>query len=133
MSRSTSMYLSRAQWFHAMKRLRQLIVKGRPLTGFDDTTIGCKDTQCHWGMCGRTKEVWEDDCRMWPDRPVEHAVKYSPPGALCPLDRRESGGPQGCFFSCRYFSPKKGDEKLTKEFVIKLFDSRLGSYAYGPD
>lgn len=44
-------------------------------------------------------------------------------GQPCPLDKRESNGPSGCFWTCMFF---QGDSsKLTQEKVVQLYDKRL--------
>lgn len=102
----------------ALERLKN-IVSTTELSGFDDTTPGCKDTQCSWGMCQRNKELWPDaQDQIWP-HDSDRVAPLS--GAPCPLDREQSGE-DGCFYRCKFFK-RKG--RITREGVLQTIDNLI--------
>lgn len=132
MSRDTTM--PQARYIAALYRFRDAILRGRKKKGFDDDTTGCKDTQFSWGLCDGTKEMWpEPKDHLWPDQFLKSgrvAPLYLRVNQQCPLDRRtpDNVDSNGCFYTCRFFSPNKGDEPLTTQFVVKLYDQRIAEH-----
>lgn len=120
------------QWLAALKRLRALIADGLPLVADDSNDIGNKYTECSWGMCGARQDVFTDPAtHIWPIqflRQSRVAPIGRPKGCLCPIDRRntiEDDRYQGCFYSCRIFSPKKGEKRPGRELVLSWFDKAI--------
>lgn len=101
------------QYIYALTKLRQ-IVAHVPLRAYDDTTIGDKSTECNWGLCNDSKEVWPIG------RP--HRQKHQP----CPLDR-ERREHIGCFYRCHIF--QRGWRN--REGVLYLYDFLLGKIMKG--
>ena len=116
--------LPKARQKAALRRLRA-IVEAEPLDGYDDTTIGCKNTECTWGLCQQNKKLWPDpQDYKWPhdeDRvaPISRVV-------ACPLDTDpDTGmGNNGCFYRCGFFNSRKFG-KPTREEVLKRIDELL--------
>jgi hypothetical protein len=120
------------QYIQALKRFKEAIEHGRMFDAFDCTEIGYKDTQCSWGLCDRSEEMWPPETRF--DRyaePVNGFVnhKYLGRGQHCPIDKDQSLNTlsMGCFYRCRVFQSK--EKKISREEAIKLYEislNRLG-------
>lgn len=129
-----SIYLPQERYVAALERQRSRIEAGLELAGDDDTTPGCKSTECTWGLCSDEIEAWPDaKDHLWPDDFIKYsrvAPLYREKNQLCPLDRRPAGNTDmnGCFYTCMFFKPKKG-ESLAKEHVLKLYDKRIAEAA----
>ena len=126
--RNPDLYLSDERWLEALQRMRMRVDQGVPLEGYDDTTIGAKNTQMSLGMCYQGPEFWPREDRLWPERePIEGTVspKYSGRGQLCPLDRRTEETAQGCFWSCRFFQRKPDEPRLTGKRVLQMYDEKI--------
>lgn len=126
-----SIYLPQERYVEALMRQRLRILHGLvELAGEDDETPGCKSTSCTWGLCSDETAAWPDaQDHLWPDQFEKHgrvAPLYREHNQLCPLDRRPAGhtDPNGCFYTCMFFKPRKG-ESLARGEVVKLYDKRL--------
>lgn len=123
----------------ALARFRAFVANGRPLALDDSDDIGNKHTHCSWGLCEDGPvygaESWPDpQDHLWPDRfqmDGRLAPKYRQNEQWCPFDRRlrvstvqpkdyYELGTFGCFFHCRFFSPK--GPKPTREEALNLYD-----------
>lgn len=128
----SDLYLTDAQYLATLERLREAIVKGMKLKFFDDDTIGNKDTQCTWGLCGRSKVIWTDlETHLWPNDPRDlgkpdiYGIKYIENEQKCPMDTRiELNNSMGCYYTCRVFQAKRRNLP-TKEETIKLYDLEI--------
>jgi hypothetical protein len=131
-------HLSLPRWKAFLLRMKERINSEGKATGYDDNTIGNKNTECRWGACDQAEDMWPDaEDHIWPHKfkTLKRIAPLDVPNALsqwCPLDRRagqtydESNIDhlQGCFYSCRFFQPEKGDE-LPKERVLGLYDKAI--------
>jgi hypothetical protein len=120
------------RWVAALKRLRERIAGGAKLVYFDDTTIGCKETQCTWGLCCNSKEQWPDpEDHLWPDQFEKNgrvAPKYRKAHHRCPFDMREKDEKWGCFYHCVFF--QKG-ENPSRDEALKAIDALLKEVSCG--
>ena len=125
-------WLSNERYLVALKRIRQLIVDGEVLAGYDCTDVGCKNNECSWGFCCETLEHWPDkEDQIWPELfPNRIAPKSRDNGQWCPLDSGMHGkfrdkyntdSKYGCFYRCLFFQRKKP----TKEQVLALYDEAI--------
>ena len=120
--------LTQERYIEALQRQRRRILNNEvSLSGHDETAPGCKSTECSWGLCSKDKAAWPDaQDHLWPDQFEQSgrvAPLYRKRDQPCPLDKRESNGPSGCFWTCMFF---QGDSsKLTQEKVIQLYDRRI--------
>lgn len=135
---STNIDMPQDRYVAALVRQRKRIVGGLKLQGEDSTTPGDKYTECTWGLCSRERAAWPDaQDHLWPDEFMKRgrvAPKYLQQHQKCPLDRRPTNDTDmnGCFYTCRFFSAKKKDQRLTREFVITLYDARIAEHAPPP-
>jgi hypothetical protein len=127
---SKDLYMPQARFIAALKRMRSRISEGLKLSGFDDTTIGAKDTQCTWGLCTGDPRQWpEANDHLWPEQFEEHgrvAPRYRVAGQHCPLDaehRHPEQRPSGCFYRCRFFQRKH--HTPSREQALKLYDEAI--------
>ena len=93
------------QYLYGLRQLLE-VVKTEELSGYDDTTIGDKSTECNWGFCGDDKAVWPIGK---PER-QEHQ--------LCPLDQ-DLDRRRGCFYRCRFFNAQH--RRLSRANAIRLY------------
>ncbi|EOE0154449.1 hypothetical protein ACJ8S7_005102 [Klebsiella pneumoniae] len=115
--------LSDKRYLAALERIKVLIVDGLPLKGYDDTTVGCKNTECSWGLCAQTKQHWPDkEDYLWPEQPNRISPKYTKEYQACPMDKRENPTLNGCFYTCRFFNKGKNP---TRDEAIALYDYRI--------
>ena len=115
--------LTDKRYLAALERIKVLIVDGLPLQGYDDTTIGSKNTECTCGLCAETKQHWPDPKDyLWPDQPDRIAPKYTHPHQACPMDKRENPDMNGCFYTCRFFNKGKNPNR---DEVIAFYDHRI--------
>lgn len=113
------------RYLAALERIRTLIKLGMELEGYDDTTPGCKNNECTWGLCAETKRHWPDpQDYLWPDQPNRIAPKYMRNHQACPMDKRENPDGNGCFYTCRFFQKGKNP---TRDEVLKLYDYRIAA------
>lgn len=116
----------------ALERMRQRIAGGLPLMAEDSTTIGNKYTDCSWGLCSDDREQWPDaEDHIWPQQ-FEREGRVAPldiPHVGCPMDRREPSTKDmnGCFYTCRIFSPERGVPRPTREQALELYDIKIKS------
>ena len=126
-----NLYMSKNRYIAALKRIQDRIKSGTPLRHVEDITTGYKDQQCTWGLCVGDKESWPDaEDHLWPDRFLKSglvAPLYLTATQKCPMDRRklEDTDQNGCFYTCRVFTPKKGDSRINKDTALELYDTRI--------
>jgi len=118
----------------ALKRFKNKIESGVPLSYFDDNTIGNKDMGCTWGLCNDTVEDWPDiEDHTFPlsfaDNERSSALHHG--HLTCPFDhpwpqdhkRKHSNVKgNGCFHRCLIFQRR---EQMTRERALQLYDERL--------
>lgn len=130
---SVSIYLSKPRYVEALKRVKNLIVKGVTLHACDDTTPGDKSTTCSWGLCSEAKDAWPDAVdHLWPLEFLRHnrrAPKYLQDGHICPIDSRDPATAKkdmnGCFHTCRVFKASRQNPTPSRETVIGWYDLRI--------
>jgi hypothetical protein len=124
-----NIHLTDAQYDAALLRFQQAIKDGIVLSYFDDTTPGCKDTQCTWGLCDDSALMWPKDTQLWPNGRT--ARKYLEAHQLCPFDKRaiKDATVNGCFYTCRVFQATKREPVPTREQAIELYDKRIAEFA----
>lgn len=111
----------------ALKRFKAVIEGGAKLSGYDDTTIGAKNTECTWGLC-------LEDKGLWPDA-KDHIFPYdflnegrtSPlghPTGTCPMDKRsrQKKDPNGCFWTCRFFHGPRPSRSEYLQMIDRKID-----------
>ena len=115
----------------ALRRFRERIEQGLPLTAYDDDTPGNKSMGCSWGLCSEDPAAWPDaqDHTFPIDFIKRGRVSVLSASQPCPLDRRSEAQFKaevtGCFYTCRVFRSKKGDEPMSKELALRLYDQRI--------
>ncbi len=136
------MYLTDEQYLDLMKKIRKDIDGVTEIFAEDSTMIGNKYTITNIGLCAeafdekgsvfsKSKYVTRETA-MWPkdfdkigkvkyDYPQMFAMKYRQSNQLCPLDKRNKGGFNGCFYTCRAFK----DKTLTMQEVKCLYDEAI--------
>lgn len=122
-------HLTRAQIIAVLKNLR-VIVAREELSGFDDTTLGNKSTQCTWGLCNESKELYPaPEMHIWPfDFLLSGRVAplRLPGPRFCPLDNRPSDYESGCFYCCAFFQIRKTCfEGLSRAGVLERIDIKI--------
>lgn len=119
----SDLYLDPARYVAALKRQRARIAAGLPLSGFDSTDMGAKDTQCSWGLCTKDLEAWpgEEDHLFPKQLPDRSSPKYRTEEQTCPL--QTGGEPLGCFYRCRYF--QEGLREGDRAAALELYDQRI--------
>jgi hypothetical protein len=127
--------MTNAHHLQSLKNQRERIAKGEKLWWDDDTTIGNKHTECSWGLCSESKDVYPDkEMHLWPDQFEEHgrvAPRYRKGDQKCPFDRRkpEEVTMNGCFWTCRVFKWKRKKEpRITQEIALQLYDEEILRY-----
>lgn len=120
--------LPRARYIAVLTRVRNAIAKGRKLVAYDDETPGDKSTSCSWGLCHESAETWPDAQDHTFPKDFEKYKRISPLSApgKCPMDKRETLGGSGCFWTCRVFQAGKG-KRPTREQAIALYDDVLAA------
>lgn len=127
-------HLSPERYLTALQRFRNAIAKGdMPLIGFDDTTIGDKDTQVTWGLCNSNPTMWPDaQDHLWPDQ-FTHEHRSTPlhtaKGQACPFDQSrhdtEPTPPYGCFYRCDFFQTPRRKPPPTQETILARYDELI--------
>lgn len=124
--------MTKDRYVAAMKRQRLRIAQGLILRAVDDTTPGDKSTTCTWGLCSDEKAAWPDaQDHLWPDQFTKDgrvAPLYRKTNQKCPLDRRDNAVDDwnGCFYTCRVFSPAKDEKRLNDPVqAVIWYDRRL--------
>lgn len=119
--RNKALYLPWNAYLAALERLPS-IVQSVELYYYDDTTIGDKSTVCTWGLCSEAEELWTEDDKL------HYSHKYRQTGQGCPMeitqDRAWEQSPDGCFYRCRFFSPKR-QSRPTQQDALHLIDARI--------
>jgi len=117
--------------------MKARIQSQKTLDGYDCNHTGSKNTECTWGACDQSAEMWPDsEDHIWPHwhKTQNRIAPLGPPQShWCPLDRRagETFNPedmnhlQGCFGSCRFFNPQAGEPELTQEYVLSQYEEAL--------
>lgn len=118
------MHLSDDGYLRALLRMGARIAAGLPLTGFDCTAVGAKDTQCSWGLCSDSLEQWPDDeDHLFPERlPHRSSPKYRQAHQRCPM-QADDGEPLGCFYRCRFFQSQHPTP--TKDEALALYEAAI--------
>ena len=112
----------------ALERQLARLKQGMRIIGYDDTTIGDKNTECTGGMCWEGEELWGGRLAMrfmpaeGPHNGKQRA-RYRP--LACPLDRRDNPSRWGCFYHCRFFNPEKEAKRITTPEAIPLYEAAL--------
>lgn len=122
MNDEKNLHLNDDQYLTLLKKVRKCLDTLSYADGFDDTTIGCKDTQCNVGLCN--DEMTEKEFSMRPDEfPQRKVMKYRQEHHKCPLDYRPVSKEfrSGCFYTCLFF--KKNLRNI--EEIKKHYDNRI--------
>jgi len=120
----------------ALKRLREKVSSSK-LSGYDDTTVGCKNTECEWGLCSDSPKLWSDaQDHIFPYEFLnrERVTPLQSKG-VCPL-QVESDNSSGCFHSCRFFQSRKYRAEwpqLDKDSVLARIDAKISELEKGED
>ncbi len=137
---SKNLKLSHKSYVAVLERQLERIQADVPLQMEDSTEIGNKYTECSWGLCSDSKEVWPDpQDHIWPDEFIKHgrsAPLYRDKGQLCPFDNQDKirdatpkGEPSGCFYRCMIFKPGKLNGKRqtvpSRERAEELYQIRI--------
>lgn len=102
--------LTDKQYQIALNNLVFLVKNGLKLDGFDSDTVGDKNTQCTWGLCGENPKVFNTaDMHLFPAQlPGRLSPKYREHHHRCPFEDPKNGDQiSGCFYRCRYFTFNK--------------------------
>lgn len=121
----SDLYMQDERYLAALVRIKALIENGLKLSGYDDTTPGCKSTECTWGLCQNDKAHWPDpNDYLWPDTPDRIVPKYLTTKQKCPMDKRENNKVtlNGCFYTCRFFNKSVNP---SRETVINLYERQI--------
>lgn len=117
--------LTNAQYLIAMQNLRAFVESGAQLSGFDDCTIGAKDTQCTWGLCGDNVKVYPfSTMHIFSEQfPQRLSPKHREQHHRCPFEN-PNGKDQtsGCFHRCRFFLE---GQRPNKAGWLQWFDEAL--------
>ena len=115
--------LSKERTIVALQRLRK-IVETEPLNGYNDTTIGYKNTECSWGLCSDSKKLWPDaKDHVFPYDFLNYGrVTTLSKGHACPMVVSSSRNGYGCFWNCRFFQRHKSP---TQKEMLALIDAKL--------
>jgi hypothetical protein len=109
----------------ALERFKKFIEGGGELKYYDDTTTGSKNSECTWGLCDQSPEMWpEKKDHTWPhsfETEGRSAPLLPPEGHGCPMDKREKKSRWGCFYHCRVFQGPKPD----RQEAIQLYQVSL--------
>jgi len=129
-----NLYQSNESHMALLERLQARIESDVPLTSVDSWTVGDKYSHVSWGACTEDLEMWPDSAdMMWPDQyPRRVHPKYRVDGQHCPMDREPERGPDGCFYRCRVFSPKRGDGEMTKHKALGLYKITINKLRASP-
>ena len=120
------MNISNDRYEQALLRAKHQIQSGLPLTAKSVRGYGgIALLDCSWGLCSTSSDVWDDLSGV-------HIRLH--PWQRCPLDVRSSVEQgqsfdqhhlQNCFYSCRLFTGSLKERAVTRENVIKWYDSRI--------
>jgi len=88
-----SLYLSRSQYVAALRRMREYLNTVSQIDGYDDTTIGAKNTECDAGLCLDAAWLWPRDANLFPDQyPQRVSPKYRSDALYCPVKETQRYG-----------------------------------------
>ena len=126
-------YLTNERYLIALQRFRAAIAKGNTsLTGFDDNTIGDKDTQVTWGLCNSEAAMWPDaQDHIWPHlftTEGRSAPLHTATGQGCAFDQNRHSAdnpPYGCFYRCDFFQTKRNTPLPTRETILARYDELI--------
>ena len=119
------------QYVEVLKRIKKTISR-KPLSAYDDTTPGCKNTECNWGLCGESHQHYPTpELHRFPQDFVDNgriSALEPPEGFDCPMrERREIDGESlnasGCFYQCRVF--QRNRKTPTREEALALYDAAI--------
>ena len=128
----TELYLTKKEYLIVLKKVRAKIAKmeksGEKAWGYDDTTIGQKNTECNVGLCHDDPEIFTKEMNLWPEQyPERVAPKYLQDKHYCPLSKVHHS--DGCFYKCRFFKDKLEDLGA----ILALYDQRIAELKRGED
>jgi hypothetical protein len=111
-----------------LRRLRERVASV-DLTGYDDTTLGDKNTECAWGLCSDSPELWPDaKDHTFPydflNRGRVSSLGYK---GACPLQMEEGNG-SGCFYYCRFFQASQYRSvwpALDRDSMLERIDAKI--------
>ena len=130
---SRSMYLTDERYRIALTRFRERIAAGLPLIAWDDETIGCKDTECSWGLCSSDRDNWpEITDHLFPKQDTHQqrpAIKYRKEKHACPWDSKPEDGSTGCFWRCKIF---QSPIRPTRTRALELYDQLIANQKATP-
>lgn len=117
----SEMNLTKRQYLTILKRIRKKISDSKEeVTGYDDTTVGCKHTHCNVGLCCDDPKVFTKAMNLFPDEyPARVSPKYRRDDHCCPLSGKGVSG--GCFYNCLFFKRHLVD----KGGILELYDGRI--------
>ena len=121
----SELYLTDKEYLIVLKRLRAKIAKDtNKVSGYDDTTIGSKHTECNVGLCRDDPEVYTKEMNLFPDQyPLRVSPKYRDKCGenkhYCPLSKKHKSW--GCFYDCLYFQNRLTDRKK----ILELYEKRI--------
>jgi hypothetical protein len=114
-----------SEYIATLKRMRDMIAAGRGLSYEDSTEIGNKHTECSWGLCDDTKDLWPDpQFYIWPDQPNRIAPMHRLDAHTCPF-RQAKPSANGCFWSCMIFQSGKRNPLPTRDQALALYDAKI--------
>jgi hypothetical protein len=105
-----------------------------PLDGYDCTDTGSKNTECSWGLCSDSFDLYPaPDDHMFPEDMVQRgrSAPRGTPGP-CPLDGRITNGENGClnsmssgqdecFYKCLFFRPKWKQKRIEHKAALHRY------------
>ena len=120
--------LTAEQTVIVLKKLKSRI-EDIDMNGHDSTECGNKYTECSWGTCTDDEYLYPDALmHIWP-LSFRDESRIAPlelhDSARCPMDRREDGDFNGCFYKCRYFNSR--GKIPSREHVLELVDIQIAS------
>jgi len=128
-------HLAWPRYLAALRRFRDSILNGAPLNGYDDNTMGSKNTEVTWGQCNQDKALWPDaQDHIWAydftsqgrSAPLPHDK-----GQVCPFDaNRDTEGqdPSGCFYRCAFFQTRKLRAPVPdKDTILARYDALIAT------
>lgn len=117
----STLYLSNKEYLIVLKRVREKIAnRVTEARGYDDTTMGSKNTECNVGLCEDDPKIYTKEMNLWPDQyPARVSPKYTRDKQYCPLSKGHKTN--GCFYSCLFFKDGLTDKKK----ILELYDERI--------
>lgn len=117
----SDLYLTDKQYLVVLRRVRKRIAEStEEVTGYDDTTVGCKHTYCSVGLCCDDPKVYTKEMNLFPEQyPGRVSDKYRKDEHFCPLSGK--GVSSGCFYNCLFFKRHLVDRGT----ILELYDNRI--------